>query len=394
MCNESLLYKMTLLLAMGGIMFIPFAPVVSFAITIITLLIMSKYLDGYFRQCLIIVAFISLLIIIASRNYTDELEHDLSHYYLVYKALSAGNYNEIFSFSGGIEVGWPLIYLLISKFTTELSPINLAIINTAICLCLFYIWITKHAFKNANYNQAGTVAALIILFSSVQTFGYLQRQAISTVILLFAISTSGKKSLLFLVVATLFHLTSLPLGLLYLFLKRFYQKITLWHVIVAFIIVVIIKLNLYSILSYLSVIGAGVPGINKINYYLMTATEFSFTSKRFAILVFPLTLTMILFWKKIHNSPWKIIAIFSCISYVGLLGIPLGPERINFILLYIYGFFVYIFLYKLTPSLTTFFVVLYTILFVMEKMNLFGNYFDPFWSRYPSFSFEPFYYLF
>lgn len=387
-------HKLILLLGGASLLSIPFSPVVSFGIAIFTLLTMSKYLISYIRQCLILLAFISVLIIVASRNYTDELEHDLGHYFMVYKALSSGYYSEIFGFSGGIEIGWPLIYLLISKCTANLSPVSIAVINTSICLFLLYVWMLKYAFKNVLHSQIGIIAALIILFASIQTYGYLQRQAISTIILLFAISTSGKKSIFFLTIATLFHLTSLPIGLFYLFLKKFHSKISLRHIIIIFILMITIKLNLYFVLKFLSEIGAGLPGVNKLNFYLMTATEFSFTSKRFAILIFPLAITMMLFWNKINNDYWKIIAIFSCLSYIGFLGVPLGPERINFILLYIYGYFVYMYIYKLYPSLTTYFILIYVFLFTVEKLNLFGNSIDPFWSRYPSFSFEPFYYLY
>ncbi|EQB4814701.1 TPA: EpsG family protein [Citrobacter amalonaticus] len=394
MHTAPLSYKLILLLGGVSLLSIPFSPIASFAISILTLLTMSKHLIGYFRQCLILLAFISLLIIIASRNYTDELDHDLSHYFMVYKALSSGYYSEIFGFSGGIEVGWPLIYLFISKCTANISPVGLAVINTSICLILLYVWMLKYAFKNELHSQIGIIAALIILFASIQTYGYLQRQAISTVILLFAISTSGKKSFFYLTIATLFHLTSLPIGLLYLFLKRYYSKISLRHIIIIFILLIIIKLNLYFVLNFLSEVGAGLPGVNKLNFYLMTATEFSFTSKRFAILIFPLTIVLMLCWNKINNSYWKIIAIYSCLSYIGFLGVPLGPERINFILLYIYGYFVYMYIYKFYPSLTTYFILIYVLLFIAEKMNFFGNSLDPFWSRYPFFSFEPFYYLY
>ncbi|MDW9199410.1 EpsG family protein [Escherichia coli] len=137
--------------------------------------------------------------------------------------------------------------------------------------------------------------------------------------------------------ATLFHLTSLPLGILYLTLRKWHSRIKLHHMLMIFGILIFIKLNLFVILNYLSVVGTGIPGVNKLNYYLLYALEFSFTSKRFAILIFPLALAMILFWNKIPNDNWKLISIFSCLSYIVFLGIPLGPERLNF---YYYFFMV------------------------------------------------------
>ncbi|MBZ9380029.1 EpsG family protein [Escherichia coli] len=387
-------YKLIAILGGAAFLLIPFSPILSFSISIFTLLTMSNYLFGYMRQSLIILAMLSIVIIIASREYTDEIEHDLSHYYIVYKALASGQLNELFGFAAGVEIGWPLLYLMVSKFNGNLSPITLAIINTSVCLFLLYVWINKHAFHNEYLNNSGVIAALIILFASVQTFGYLQRQAISTVILLFSISNTGKKSLVYLLLATLFHLTSLPLGILYLTLRKWHSRIKLHHMLMIFGILIFIKLNLFVILNYLSVVGTGIPGVNKLNYYLLYASEFSFTSKRFAILIFPLALAMILFWNKIPNDNWKLISIFSCLSYIVFLGIPLGPERLNFLLLFLYGYFVYLYLYKVLPNVTKYFILVYLFMFALEKMNFFGNYADPFWSRYPAFSFEPFYYLY
>lgn len=105
MHTAPLSYKLILLLGGVSLLSIPFSPIASFAISILTLLTMSKHLIGYFRQCLILLAFISLLIIIASRNYTDELDHDLSHYFMVYKAISSGYYSEILGFQVASKLG-------------------------------------------------------------------------------------------------------------------------------------------------------------------------------------------------------------------------------------------------------------------------------------------------
>lgn len=73
-------YKLIAILGGAAFLLIPFSPILSFSISIFTLLTMSNYLFGYMRQSLIILAMISIVIIIASREYTDEIEHDLSHY--------------------------------------------------------------------------------------------------------------------------------------------------------------------------------------------------------------------------------------------------------------------------------------------------------------------------
>ena len=66
-------YKLIVILGGAAFLLIPFSPILSFSISIFTLLTMSNYLFGYMRQSLIILAMISIVIIIASREYTDEI---------------------------------------------------------------------------------------------------------------------------------------------------------------------------------------------------------------------------------------------------------------------------------------------------------------------------------
>ena len=387
-------YSLSLALCVFSLLFIPFSPLISFSLSIFTLLVTSKHLISYLRHCLIINSMISMIFIVASRSYIDELNHDLGHYYLVYQGLSQGYYSEIFGFGGGLEIGWPLVFLGVSRIFPALNAIDVAIINTSLCMVLLYLWINKYAIKIADYRDAGVVAALIILFASVQTFGYLQRQALATVILLFAISTSGFKSGALIIVATIFHLTSLPIGLLFLCIKKWSHKIKIQHVIITLGIIILIKFNFIFIINYIALIGDGFPGSNKLNFYLINASEFALTSKRFAILIFPMIVSILLLWNRIPKSHFKIIAIFSCLSYMAFLGIPLGPERVNFILLFIYGFFVYMYIYSFFPHITMFFIMIYGVFFIAEKLNFFGTAMDPFWSRYPYISCEPFYFLY
>lgn len=372
--------------------FLPFSPLLTFLSSIILLLFSSNLTYNKERIILSLFCIYSLLFIVASRSYIDELEHDLSHYYLVYKSLGDGNINELFGFGNGLEIGWPILYGSISFFFPNLTPIGIAIINSGICCILFLIWLEKYGYAFFHCKNKSIAAAFVFTFLSVQTFGYLERQAISTVFILFAISTNKYKSLVYTILATSFHLTAIPLVILYkLTLSRYTTQVKLLSF---FIIIIIFRLFYQSILENLFILKEILPVLGKLNYYIITFNDFKITSYRFMILVFPLLLSILFLLRKEKKTYhiYKFIAINSFL-YISFIGIPLLPERINFSLLYLYGLFVYFLFYKNYKELTFFFLIIYILFFILEKTNILNNGINQFWVRYPIVDLSPFYYF-
>lgn len=118
-------------------------------------------------------------------------------------------------------------------------------------------------------------------------------------------------------------------------------------------------------------------------------------SKRFLILVFILFILVLLNLNKNMNKSltlWRPIILFSCVVYILLLGISLLSERLNFILFFVYGYFIYLLIPKKYYTVLYFFIFLYMLFFMCEKSNLVVDT-SLFWQRYPMASFKALYFL-
>ncbi|WP_321100463.1 EpsG family protein [Campylobacter sputorum] len=336
-----------------------------------------------------ILAVLSLMFIFASRLYIDDLEHDLSLYYSIYQQFTHGDYSNFFRFGTGIEIGWTSLYFLVSFLLPSITAIQLSLIHALFCCTILLVFIYVYIYSVVPEKDQGLVSALIILFLSFTTLGYLQRQAVSTLFLMFMIvSKDQKKLFLFYILAIFFHSTALPFGAIYLFLRnRYFNQI---KILILILLLLLVRLFFYQLAEFMisSIDFAFLT--HKLHYFLIV--EPSISSRRFLILLFPL-LILSLFFKdeSCLVCYWRSIILFSCVSYLALLIIPLLSERLNFILLYLYGFFIYLYIRKY-KTVGYFFIFLYLIFFVAEKTGLVVDE-NLFWQRFDLFSFEPFYYL-
>ena len=363
-----------------------FYPLFSFCFAFSTLVLFSKISKRIFTSILYFISTLSLLIIYASRDYKDEMEHDLSLYFNIFQNFINDNYSDFFFFGNGLEIGWTSLYAVVSKLFPGISAIGLAIINSLFCIILLFIWIRCYIYETVYYKDQAFVVGLIVLFLSMVTFGYLQRQSLATIFLLFMITSKNKK-LFFLFLATIFHSTSIILGLLYIILMKI--KINNIKVILLFMLFIFARLIFYNFVSFIANNNIDFFIFNKVYYYI--SDESAIASKRFLILILPLFVLSFISKSKNMGS-WKSIIQYSCISYIVLLGIPLLSGRLNFILLFIYGYFIYLVVPKKFYFVLYFFIFLYLIFFFCEKSNLLVD-LNLFWQRYPMYSFTPFYYL-
>ena len=132
-------------------------------------------------------------------------------------------------------------------------------------------------------------------------------------------------------------------------------------------------------------------GISKFLFYA-EKIGFNIISYRFLVLLFLLLLANLLYIKD-NSSKWKTPIIVLCLLHFIFLGVPMLAERINFIFLFLYGYFLFITLYKKLFKVLVIALIIYSFYFTLEKVNIITMPIDAFWSRYPVFSFEPFYYL-
>ncbi len=375
---------------LSPLLFLPFSPIISFLLSVFTLVFYSPFLERYNRVLLTVIGFFSLIYIFGSRLYIGELQADLTAYYNAFLIIEKKPLEDvIFSFlifGGGLEFGIVLLYKLYSIIFSSLTAIELSIYNKIICSAGLIIWYEYFGQRKIPQKYKGACIAFILMFVSVTTFGYLQRQALATVFILFALEMKKKRYiLLFTILACIFHLTSLFIIMIwkYLLSRKITNKLVIKRII-----------TLFSIrIAFTTLILLAAPlGINKLLYYSQEIGKITIISYRFLILLFLLLITN-LFLIKDNSSKWKSPIITLCLFHFIFLGIPMLSERINFIFLFLYGYFLFITLYKKLLKVLVVSLIIYSFYFTLEKINFIAMPLDAFWERYPIFSFEPFYYL-
>ncbi|EGR3967134.1 ABC transporter ATP-binding protein [Vibrio cholerae] len=378
-----------------------FSPIVSYFLTILFLILFNKDLSklDLLRVLYVLVVAYSLLLIYSSRSFEDELMNDLSRYFYEYVKMTKMDVEQYKIFGDGLEVGYHVLYTAVAYFLPNIEPIDLAICNVVITLMLFYVWIEKYLFLNNEYkNDKAIICALIFIFFAFVSMGYLQRQALSIVFLLYALSARSFVSfLIFSSLSTVFHLTSLPLIILYKLLARVRLSFSrmLFFSIVFILAFLLFRYYFYGLISLIMGSGISIPGIHKLNLY----SEFNFMvlSVKNVILNLLLLSMLVLNWSRVDLF-WRNVILFSMLTYFVFLGVPLLSERINFILFFLYGFFFYLVSIKtsnnmLNRRLYISFILLYFSIdcFKSVVMATSGDY--EYWSKFDFIGYYPFYYF-
>ncbi|WP_230078669.1 EpsG family protein [Vibrio cholerae] len=378
-----------------------FSPILSYLFSILFLILFNNKLSkvNLLRWGYVLVVAYSLLLIYSSRSFENELISDLSRYFYEYTKMVKMDIDEYIIFGDGLELGYHVLYTAVAYFLPNIKPIDLAICNVVITLALFYIWIENYLFINDEYkNDKAIICALIFIFFAFVSMGYLQRQALSIVFLLYALSTKRFASfLIFASLSTVFHLTSLPLIILYKLLARI--KLSFSRMLVFLIVFVLafllIRYYFYGLISLVMGSGLSIPGIHKLNFY--SEFNFSLLSVKNLVLNLLLLSILVLNWSRVDLF-WRNIILFSMLTYFVFLGVPLLSERINFILFFLFGFFFYLVSIKASNNMLNrriyiSFILLYFSLDCFKSVVMATTSEYEYWNAFDFIGYYPFYYF-
>ncbi|MEG9402596.1 EpsG family protein [Vibrio cholerae] len=378
-----------------------FSPILSYLFSILFLILFNNKLSkvNLLRWGYVLVVAYSLLLIYSSRSFENELISDLSRYFYEYTKMVKMDIDEYIIFGDGLELGYHVLYTAVAYFLPNIKPIDLAICNVVITLVLFYIWIENYLFINDEYkNDKAIICALIFIFFAFVSIGYLQRQALSIVFLLYALSAKRFTSfMIFASLSTVFHLTSLPLIIIYKFLARFRLSFSrmLFFLILFILTSLLIRYYFYGLISLVMGSGLSIPGIHKLNFY----SEFNFSVLSVKNLVLNLLLLSILVlnWSRVDLF-WRNIILFSMLTYFVFLGVPLLSERINFILFFLFGFFFYLVSIKASNNMLNrriyiSFILLYFSLDCFKNVVMATTSEYEYWNAFDFIGYYPFYYF-
>ena len=384
--NEILSRKIYIYMYVLSCIIIPFSPYLGYIFLLLGMILFSYGVGKFFSYSSFLLASFAQFYILHSRRYIVEQEFDLGGYYYAYSNLI---YNSIGDASNhSLEIGWFVVYKMIGLINSNLNIFDIALLNSAICILIFFVWLVKYGTSYIEKKYLGFVLGIIVLFMWPTNFPFFQRQAISVAILLFAISNIKNKKyfIFYLVLSASFHLTSLVMGLIYYILVQYDIKNLAKKIIVS---LTLFRIVFSFVLTYLITFVGNADLVRKAGFYTENGMSgfFAFSELRF----FPLFLLAFIFYKKIDKD-WRNIILFSSLFYISLIGIQFASGRFNFILVYLYGFFLWL-IAKRQAYILLIYVLLYFVFDMIYKANFIGVINDPFWQRYPFFNYIPFYYL-
>lgn len=188
------------------VLIVPFSPFIAFFIGLLLLIVFGSGFQQWHR------IFVAVVVIFAGAVLNgDGIPHsDYANYYGTYERLLAGHINALFEYGNGVEIGLPAMLWLFGKIFGPLSPAHYMAIISFTSGLLLYIWLETYGLKQVAQKQKAICAALVLMCFDFWFSSWLERQVLSSIIMLYAITAQKQESrFFFILLATLFHATAL-----------------------------------------------------------------------------------------------------------------------------------------------------------------------------------------
>ena len=180
--------------------------------------------ESPFRIYLSINIVLALSIILSSANLPSITvqSDDFARYYYFYLQIFNGestilDFQEFGTFEPGL-----LVYFKFLSIFPEMSYKEYSLVTSIVFYLIFLNWIIRYGISKKNRRFKGFIIAISLILIPNALILQLTRQAFSILFILYAISSQRTSLVLLnLIIATLFHLTALPIFLIILFIRRF-----------------------------------------------------------------------------------------------------------------------------------------------------------------------------
>lgn len=364
-----------------------FSPLVAFYFGLLFLLVFSQYINRKTVKWIGYVCAYSGSVMAASRK-TFELSDDFTHYYAAYLDIVNNGWAAV-SYPYGTEIGLPVFYFILSGLgiTNPVFPLfAVAMLSSA----LFVLWLDKYGssyFPSARY---GTVMAISLLFYSFVSATLITRQMVSLSFLLFAISTIGRRSFVWLFCALLLHQASL---LMYIMFK--YAKKLSW-----FSVILALGLGVAFMLFFNRLVAIAVASnidfirvVSKFTYYTMT--EESFTDADLSGLKFvTISCAAAFLSAKYMPKGWGLLILLVSVLYVLFLPYPLVSLRTFLIFVQILAGYIASFMaFRIGWPIVSWLASAYALYTIVKQFNVAGDYPFALWDKFYGIGYYPFYYF-
>lgn len=350
--------------------------------------------SNYFRKLLGLQVVFFSSVIASSRAIGETPSDDFAFYYLpAFNWIASGDVSRIFSFGDGLEVGFGILLYFFSYIVGVGQESFLIFLIVFFSLFLLWFFVEKYAIKYVDKDFSGLMVAGVLGLTYFIVATQVMRQFSASIFVMFAfLSGSRLISLVWLVLAVMFHQTSL---FIYIFLKGAIKSplITVLFIIVG---VLFVKMNMTSIVSSFLDPSNPVIGASKIGYYedKLDGSELTWMSLMgfvklaliFGLLFFKNNLEDVVVWR-------KAVFVF-CVLYLLLLSFPLASYRFTlFFTSVFFGYFIIIGTHGLKRGIVKLFLSAYFVFWCVR--SVLPNDEDPFrfWVGFDAFGIVPGYYL-
>lgn len=400
--NDIKVISFDVVLCITSVMFlIAFAPVLSFFVSILGLILLGHFKSNNLKSYYYIFATsgcVSTLISATSHPVFLYSESDFTIYYYNYQLfLDSGFNTKFFFFAGGVEFGVPLLNYIFSVLIGHPMPFMVKLLHACIQTLLLYFCITKIS-QHHNLNLKNTallLAFMLLFFKYGSTLNHL-RQGYSSFFIIIALY-SHRLRLPFFFIALFFHLSALVIYPLLKFLlfskdKKHLRRFSL--------IVIIGGVGIYLGLDLVSalILNSDYQLLGKLVWAFRHSIEGngavdSFKGTLFAsIYFFPLLLLGIyaaLFYKQRISFNYNILAMLSfLLSFSFLPGLTI--RVLSSLLLIMMGYFYFLYFYYFIKFKQSFiFSFIFLSFFTFNWVGFTPLYFY----SYPMFDYKPFYYV-
>jgi hypothetical protein len=376
-----------------------FSPLVGYALCILLIWFLGSNIKQREMYVYAFMFSVSFSIVISSKAFGFGEADDFVNYYQDYFDIVTGgnSFGQVLSrYSFGLEFGLPLLFGLSGFLFPVLTPHQLMFFLSFLFSMLFSSWVTNYTYTKFYANKnIGYIISMTLLLLSLTAGSQLVRQGISLVILLFAITNKrlwARYTLL--LIATVFHLTALPLFFISWVLLRHRWRgfFPLLLAVAGAHYFALDILTTYSDLPKLDYIARS-------TYEEVSDIDIG-TLKWLSIALFFITLAIVTRKKSSTLSSlviadWAPFTFFYAILFVSVIRFPLLPTRISMLVsLMILGYLVAVFV--LTSKFTFFkhvaFVLFFTIKFYIMIQSSVGG-ISQYWHEYNWVGALPGYYI-
>lgn len=235
-----------------------FSPLISYILGILYLIFNIG--DKHWKRIFININIaISIAAIIGSRSTLMIDSDDFSNYYNSYILIRGNDYSPFEWYGKGLEIGLPIIFVIISKILNIYNINSLIQVIVMISSLAYTILIEYFVVKNeANKSKA---TACIWLFTPFFMASQVTRQFFSCICIMFAIYSEQKfKKLFYILLSIIFHLSAIPIYTIVYLVKKYRIK----SIIVVLLISIVIK-SLFEIILQNNIL-LDTPGFDKLQY--------------------------------------------------------------------------------------------------------------------------------